>query len=37
MVQRVNDRLTECTDKAKKYNHHEYLFGLETTDYSRVH
>lgn len=36
MVERLNARLDECVQTAKRYNHHEYLFGLEITDYSQV-
>jgi dynein heavy chain len=37
MVERVNKRLEECVNNAKTFNHREYLFGIETTDYSQVH
>lgn len=36
MVERVNKRLEECISMAKTFNHREYLFGAETTDYSQV-
>lgn len=36
MVERVNARIDECVATAKRFNHHEYLFGMEQTDYSRV-
>ena len=37
MVERVNKRLDECINMAKTFNHREYLFGVETSDYSQVH
>ena len=36
MVETVNKRLEECINQAKTFNHREYLFGVETTDYSAV-
>ena len=36
LVDIVNKRLDDCISAAKTFNHREYLFGIETTDYSQV-